>query len=207
MDARSISTILDQASPMQCLISSATLTQRHAGVDLVYMFMAVASIALRGIDTSGHKFFDNRMILSLNVFGAILDCITIGMVVKQHQKAIRVLAILHALLIIVIGPVSFIAIAIIRVLLISFLFRVRTPPSFLRLETSCPRHAPFSAHTLLPRLQCGCCSRSRLVCLAPLQRPHCSGTRAHLARLIPTQVSHMLSCNAARLCPRWQIQQ
>lgn len=87
--------------------------------------MAVASIALRGIDTSGGNLLDRWAVLALNMFGAVLDCATIGVVIQQRHKPIRILAILHFLLLVAIGPGSFIAIAIIRILLISFLCRVR----------------------------------------------------------------------------------
>eukprot|EP00892_Ulva_mutabilis_P011089 jgi/Ulvmu1/8352/UM042_0058.1 len=110
-------------------LEATVLTRKRAtsiilGVDLVYMLMTVATIAFRSIDTSGARLFSVPVILALNIFGALLDCVTIVIVVQQRHRAMRVLTITHTALLVVIGPGSLIAIALIRILLIGFLSRL-----------------------------------------------------------------------------------
>ena len=104
------------------------------------MLMTVATIAFRSINTNGTRLFAIPVILALNVFGAVLDCVTIVMVIRQNHKAIRVLAYTHTILLFLIGQGSIIAIAIIRILLISFLSRVRHRPSPATTPQSVPSH-------------------------------------------------------------------
>jgi hypothetical protein len=97
----------------------------HAAIDLIYMLMTVGGIFFRS-DSSDEDLvgLSDRAILGLHMIAALLDGVTLMLVIRKRRNAIRVLVALHLLSLIPAATERDIALAIIRMLIVSFLLRL-----------------------------------------------------------------------------------
>jgi hypothetical protein len=102
-----------------------------AGVDLVYMLMSIIGITFRGFHEDGPAVAAGGLILAQNCNGVALDCVTLVLIMKERRAGVRVLALLHALMFVASCTLSFIIVAVVRLLIVFFCLRVRSILSVL----------------------------------------------------------------------------